>query len=284
MIKNPGSAVAIDSLSFSYEDTPILEDIDLRIEKGEFVTLLGPNGAGKTTLFNLISGLYKPNTGKVEIFGRNITLLSQRERAKLIGMVPQESTSNFNFTNLEIVLMGRVVHTSRFGNENEEDIRQAVIAMERTRTAHLAHRGFMEISGGEKQRVVIAQVLAQDTSILLLDEPTSNLDINYQIEIMQLIQSIKKERALTVIAIFHDMNLAAQFADRIVFIKEGRIICDSSPEEVLCPGTIHSIYNAHVLVETDPYSKKPLVVPLYHYGEEDEDTKEKKIEGKEYVL
>jgi iron complex transport system ATP-binding protein len=263
-------AVRIDALSFSYGETPIIREISLAVDRGEFVTLLGPNGAGKTTLLNLISGLHAPGRGKVEIFGRRTDALSQRERARLVGIVPQESTSNFNFTNLEIVLMGRVVNTGRFANEDEDDIREAIGAMERTRTAHLARRGFMEISGGEKQRVVIAQVLAQDASILLLDEPTSNLDINYQIEIMQLIRQVKRQRGLTVVSVFHDMNLAAQFADRIVFMKEGRVVSDGPPDTVLTPETIHWVYDARVLVERDPCSGKPLVVPLYHYREREE--------------
>lgn len=268
-MRNAEHAVQAESLSFSYDETPVLREIDLTVSKGEFLSLLGPNGAGKTTLFNLLSGLYKPVVGAVKIFGRNIGTLHQKEKARLLGVVPQETTANFDFTNLEIVLMGRVVHTSRFGNESADDIREALAAMKRTETEHLAHRGFMEVSGGEKQRVVLAQVLAQETSIMLLDEPTSKLDINYQIEIMQLIKDIKKERDLTVIAIFHDMNLAAQFADRIVFIKEGRIVGDDTPEEILTPHIIRSVYNARVMVERDPHSDKPLIVPLYHFSEED---------------
>ena len=261
-------AINIQSLSFHYETNQVLRGLDLRVAEGEFVALLGPNGAGKTTLFNILSGILKPQSGSVQIFGQDIRGMKARDKAKQIGVVPQESTANFNYSNLEIVLMGRVVHTSRFGNESEEDIHQAVRAMERTKTEHLAERGFMEISGGEKQRVIIAQVLAQETSILLLDEPTSNLDINYQIEIMQLIQSIKRERNLTVVAIFHDMNLAAQFADRIVLIKEGEILYDNTPEKTFVPENIHKVYNAHVIVEKNPFTGKPLVLPLYDHHKE----------------
>jgi iron complex transport system ATP-binding protein len=257
------AALDVRSLSFRYGDSEILRDIHIQMKEGEFVALLGPNGAGKTTLLNILSGVLKPQAGTVRVYGRDLGSLGTRETARLIGVVPQESSSNFNFSNLDIVLMGRVAHTSRFGNESEDDIRRAVLAMKRTETGHLAHRGFMEISGGEKQRVIIAQVLAQEPAILLLDEPTANLDISYQIEIMQLIRSIKNERNLTVLAIFHDMNLAAQFADRVLFLKGGRIRYDDTPENVFVPRCIREIYDVHVMVKKDPFNAKPLILPLY---------------------
>ena len=163
-------AIKIKDLNFSYGQQKIINNFNLEIEKGEFVALLGPNGVGKTTIFNIISGILPFKKGEVKIFGKDISRMRSREIAKYIGVVPQESTSNFNFNNLEIVLMGRTCQTSRFENETEESYKLAMESMKLTKTDHLSGRGFMEISGGEKQRVVIAQVITQETDILLLDE------------------------------------------------------------------------------------------------------------------
>jgi iron complex transport system ATP-binding protein len=258
-----GTAIEAKGLCFGYEERAVLDRVDLRIAEGEFIALLGPNGAGKTTLLHLVSGVLSPRSGSVSVFGQDVGAMKPRDKCRLIGVVPQESVSNFNFTNLEIVLMGRVVHTSRFGNESRDDFDRALSAMRRTRTEHLATRGFMEISGGEKQRVIIAQVLAQETKILLLDEPTANLDINYQIEIMELIRAVKEEHNLTVVAVLHDMNSAAQYAERVVLLKDGKIRYDDRPDSALVPSNIFDIYGTHVMTATNPSTNKPYIVPLY---------------------
>ncbi len=263
-------AVEVESLTFRYGDDLILDAVDLRVRTGEFVALLGPNGAGKTTLLHVLTGLLRPQAGTVRAFGRDVLAMSPREKSRLIGVVPQETSSNFNFKNLEIVLMGRLAHTSRFGNESDEDFERALVAMRRTKTEQLAGRGFMEISGGEKQRVIIAQVLAQETAMLLLDEPTANLDINYQIEIMQLIRSIRAERNLTVVAVLHDMNLAAQFADRILLLTDGRIGYDDTPDRVLVPKHIFDTYHVHVASQKNPFTNRTFILPLYDRHDEDE--------------
>jgi iron complex transport system ATP-binding protein len=251
------------ALTFSYGERPIVQDVNLRVRRGEFVALLGPNGAGKTTLLHLLSGTLRPRAGSVRLFDREVGSLGSREIARLVGVVPQESSSNFDFTNREVVLMGRVVHADRFALESEEDYRAAAHAMRQTRTECLADRGFMAVSGGERQRVVIAQVLAQEPLALLLDEPTANLDINHQIEIMHLIDLVRRDRALAVVAVLHDMNLAAQFADRVVLLKDGRIHSEDVPRKALVPMTIRDIYDARVIVEAHPSTNKAHVVPLY---------------------
>jgi iron complex transport system ATP-binding protein len=257
-------AIKIKDLNFNYGQQKIINNFNLGIEKGEFVALLGPNGVGKTTIFNIISGILPFREGRVKIFGKSISKMRPREIAKYIGVVPQESTSNFNFSNLEIVLMGKTSQASRFENETEDDYRLAMESMKLTKTEHLSDRGFMEISGGEKQRVVIAQVITQETDILLLDEPTSNLDINFQIEIMQLILRIKRDKNLTVVGVFHDMNLAAQYVSRIVLMKNGKIFKDSTPEKVLTPENIYEVFKAHVITEKNPFTNKIYITPHYN--------------------
>ena len=258
------TAIELNKLSFRYHKNsrPVLDSIDLKINTGEFTALLGPNGAGKTTLFNIISGILPCSQNHIAIFGRDLNSLKAFERAGLIGIVPQDSASNFNFTNLEIVLMGRSSRSAYFEN-SREDVDYALEAMRMTGTEHLADCGFMEISGGEKQRVIIAQVIAQDTRILLLDEPTSSLDINYQIEIMQLVSKIGKEKNLTIVGVFHDMNLAAQYAERMVLLKDGRVYKDGKPEKVLTSDVIHDVYSAHVLVEKNPFTNKMYITPFH---------------------
>lgn len=261
---NKEIAISIKDLSFSYGQQKIIKNFNLEIEKGEFVALLGPNGVGKTTIFNIISGVLPFKKGEVKIFGKDISRMRSREIAKYIGVVPQESTSNFNFSNLEIVLMGRTCQTSRFKNETEDSYKLAMQSMKLTKTDHLSDRGFMEISGGEKQRVVIAQVITQETDILLLDEPTSNLDINFQIEIMQLISKIKEDKNLTVVGVFHDINLAAQYAGRTVLMKDGKTFRDGTPEEVLTSENIYKVFKAHVITERNPFTNKIYITPHYN--------------------
>ncbi|MCD4670578.1 MAG: ABC transporter ATP-binding protein [Actinomycetia bacterium] len=258
------TAIEIKDLDFNYGQQKIINNFSLKIKKGEFVALLGPNGVGKTTIFNIISGILPFKKGSVKIFDRSISKMRPGEIAKYIGVVPQESTSNFNFSNLEIVLMGKTSQTSRFKNETEDNYKLAMESMKLTKTEHLSDRGFMEISGGEKQRVVIAQVITQETDILLLDEPTSNLDINFQIEIMQLISKIKKDRNLTVVGVFHDMNLAAQYVSRIVLMKDGKIFKDSTPEKVLTPENIYDVFRAHIITERNPFTNKIYITPHYN--------------------
>lgn len=255
------AAVEVKDLGFSYGTRRVLSGINFRIEQGEFVSLLGPNGSGKTTLFNILSGILQSREGSVHIFEKDIKRYSSRERANYIGIVPQETVSNFNFSNMEVVLMGRHSRSRHLVNETDEDYEKAREAMRLTHTDHLAERGFLEISGGERQRVVIAQVLCQETDILLLDEPTSNLDINFQLDIMQLVSRLRTERKLTVFGIFHDINLALQFTHRVMLLKDGELVKDDTPERVVDSETIQDVFHAHVAVEKNPFTNKLFVVP-----------------------
>lgn len=259
--------IEIKDLEFGYGKNNIIKGLNLNIANNEFVAILGPNGAGKTTLFNIISGILPFKKGSVNVLSKDIKRMSFKEKASTIGVVPQETASNFNFSNIDIVLMGRACKKSRFVNENDEDYQIAIDAMKMTKTDHLAERTFMETSGGEKQRIIISQVLAQETQILLLDEPTSSLDINFQIEIMQLIEKVRKEKNLTVLGIFHDINIATQYAERIILLKDGKVYADGLPEEVIIPKNIYNVFNAQVVIERNPYTNKLFMTPHHnsHY-------------------
>jgi len=265
MTINTNPVIEVKNLYYSYNNqTNIINGINFKVNEGEFVGLLGPNGAGKTTLFNIISGILPFYKGSVNIFNKNLKKMNYKERANIIGVVPQESTSNFNFKNIDIVLMSRICKKPQFANEDQNDYKIALNAMKLTKTDHLAKKGYMEISGGEKQRVIIAQAIAQETKILLLDEPTSNLDINFQIEIMQMISKISKNSNITIVGIFHDMNIAAQYSDRIILISDGKIFAEGLPSEVLTPYNIKSVYNANVIVEKNPFTNKIFIIPYYN--------------------
>jgi iron complex transport system ATP-binding protein len=273
------NAIEIKNLNFSYDKIKIIDSFSMTVKDGEFIALLGPNGVGKSTLFNIISGILPFTEGSVTIFGKNINKMKYKERANLIAVVPQETSSNFNFKNIDIVLMSRACKKSQFANEDMQDYDIALNAMKLTKTEDIAYRGYMEISGGEKQRVIIAQAIAQDTKILLLDEPTSNLDINFQIEIMQLILQISKKQHLTVVGVFHDINLAAQYADRIILIKNGKIFADGTPADILNCKNIFDVYGAHVIVGKNPFTNKVFITPHYnsHYDLTSIPEKRKKI-------
>ncbi|MEI7616964.1 MAG: ABC transporter ATP-binding protein, partial [Actinomycetota bacterium] len=196
------------NLKFSYYDTPVLKNLNFEIEKNSFISILGPNGAGKSTIVKLISKVLTGYEGEILIEGKNIKDLSQIEIAKKIAVVPQSTSLGFNFSVFETVMMGRYPYLSRFKNESQEDRKIVAEVMKLTRTEIFKNKNYNELSGGEKQRVIIAQTLVQDSPIIILDEPTSHLDINFQIEFMELFFSLFKNSKKTIIGIFHDINLA----------------------------------------------------------------------------
>lgn len=239
-----------------YGDRKVLERICLSAEKG-FIGIIGPNGSGKTTLLRSISRVLKPKGGVILLDGRDVYKLKAKDVAKNMAVVPQDSHIRFDFTVSEAVLMGRNPHLGRFEIEGTRDMEIAERAMRLTNTWHLACRSITQISGGERQRVVIARALTQEPRILLLDEPTSNLDINYQTEILDCIRELSKE--LTVIAVFHDLNLAARYCDRLILMDKGRVTAHGKPEEVLTQERIESAYGIKVIVKQD--SGRLLIYP-----------------------
>ena len=219
-----------------------LHDVSVRISPGSLTGLLGPNGCGKTTLLKLLSGVLKPELGSVRLGDREVRLLSPRAVAQQIAVVPQETHPAFDFTVLEMVLMGRHPHLGAFQLEGPTDLAIARDAMIATGIAHLAGRAYMTLSGGEKQRVVIASALAQQPRVLLLDEPTASLDLGYQLEIASLLKQLNRERGVTMVLATHDLNLAASLCDTLVLVRGGRVLMQGPALEVLTSATVEQLY------------------------------------------
>src|SRR5580692_4905425 len=231
-------------LSFSYEDgaRPILDGVSLEVERGTIVGLLGPNGSGKTTLLRIVSGMLKPQSGTVILDGEPVSTLTRRRLARRLAVVPQETHSTFDFTVLDIVLMGRYPHLGAFELEGVADLAIARDALAATGTDGLEQRAFATLSGGEKQRVVIASAIAQEADLLLLDEPTASLDLGYQFEVATLLERLNRERGTTMVVSTHDLNLAAALCARIILLKDGRVIAHGATSEVLTEANVRSVY------------------------------------------
>jgi iron complex transport system ATP-binding protein len=249
-------AIQTDNLTFAYKDKPVLNGVSLSVERSEMVGILGPNGSGKTTLLKIFSGVLR-GRGKINVNGRNIETYGKRELSRLFAMVPQDNQMLFPYTVAEIVLMGRASYHSPLVLEGEKDLEIARDSMELTDCLSFADRYLHELSGGEKQRVIIARALAQEPEILLLDEPSAFLDLKHQVQVFELMRRLNRERALTIVAALHDLNLAALFFPRLIMLRDGKVYRDGSPEEVLTEETIEEVYDIQVRVEPDPSGGKP---------------------------
>ncbi len=254
--------IRVESLDLGYGDRAVLRDLNFQVEAGEFVGILGPNGSGKSTLLHALSGWLAPRSGRILVTDRDLPGLASRLRAQLLAVVPQSSEVRFPFTCLEIVLMGRYPHRRRLGTLTEEDLLWALRSMRRTTTDHLKERSATEVSGGERQRVVIARALAQDPRILLLDEATSSLDVRKKLEIFEILNFLNQTRNLTVLCAMHDLNLAALYCQRLMFIKDGRIVCDGPTDAVFTPEVLAEVYGTSMEVVRHPVYGRPYAVML----------------------
>ncbi|MBU5425888.1 heme ABC transporter ATP-binding protein [Tissierella pigra] len=252
----------VKDLSFSYGKKAVLKNISLNIEKGNFISIIGPNGSGKSTLLKNLNNLYKPDNGSIFLDGLNIKKVKPRELAMKIALVPQNTVIDYDFTVEDIVLMGRHPYKGRFQKEDESDYRIVNEAMEMTNTLYLKDRIITEISGGERQRVIIAKALAQNPSIILLDEPTSHLDINHQIEILNLLRKLNQEKGTTIVVVIHDINLASRYSDEIILIKDGQIKATGSPQKVITKENIEFAYNINVEIDMNKYSNSLYLTPI----------------------
>ncbi|MBN2032902.1 MAG: ABC transporter ATP-binding protein [Deltaproteobacteria bacterium] len=246
-------------VSFKYKGEWVLKDIHLRTFEGEIVGVIGPNGSGKSTLLKVMDGVLKPQEGDILLKSRPIGSLARAEVAKEIAMVAQENYFRFAFSVLEVVLMGRFPHLRRLQFEGERDKDIALNALKATHALHLSNRSIHEISGGEKQRVLLARALAQEPGVVLLDEPTSFLDLKHKREVFRLISSLSTDRKLAVVLVSHDIDLIAQYCGRIVMMKDGIIAFQGPPEVVLTPESIEKIYDCPVFVDINPATGKPRV-------------------------
>jgi iron complex transport system ATP-binding protein len=253
-------SLKIKDVAFSYFNGLVLDGINLNLDAGEMIGLLGPNGSGKSTLIKIACGLLRPVQGKVVLDGVEINNWKRKNIARLIAVVPQQLNIPFGFTVEEVVNLGRIPFLKPLADEKEADIQMVRNAMDLVGVAPLRERRFNELSGGEKQKAILAMALAQEPKILLLDEPTAHLDINHQIQIFELVQRLNTEKHITVMAALHDLNMAALYFKRLVLLKKGKILIDGTPDQVITEGRIKDVFGADVVVSTHPTTGQPHVI------------------------
>ena len=241
----------IHDLSFAYRDKMVLDGIELSVVKGEVIGIIGPNGCGKTTLLKHLNRNLQPDSGTVLINETNLEEMTKSEIARQIASVPQTNEIKFSFTARDIVAMGRMPFMERFRGESSEDIRIVEDAMQRTNISNLADRYINTMSGGERQRVIIARALAQTPEVVLLDEPTLHLDISNQFDALDLVKKLSDEDGLTVIIVSHDLPMVVRYCDRIMMLKDHKIFALGTPEEVLTPENMRDIFNIDAILEKD---------------------------------
>jgi iron complex transport system ATP-binding protein len=261
-------SLAADSISYAYghrRDAAAdfaLRDVTVDVPRGSLTGLLGPNGCGKTTLLKVLAGIIAPDAGRVSLHGRQLSAMRRRDIARHLAVVPQETHPAFDFTVLEMVLMGRHPHIGLLQLEGPHDFAIAGDALAATGTAHLANRQYLTLSGGEKQRVVIASALAQAADVLLLDEPTASLDLGYQLDVASLLARLNRERGVTMVLATHDLNLAASLCDSLVLVREGRVLAQGATRDVLTSSMIRELYQVDAEVAFHDRAGHLTVVPV----------------------
>ena len=250
----------LNDISFSYTEKKVIDDISMSFVPGRFCGIIGPNGCGKTTLLDLLAKHRQPTDGTIVYKGRDLGSYSTKELSKEIALVPQNFYINFPFTVKEVVMMGRYPHIPRFSAPSAEDIDIVQEIMEKTGVSDYTGRFITELSGGERQRVVFARALAQDTQVLILDEATSNLDVNHSISLLNISEKRMKQQDGTIISVMQDINLAAVYCDYLVFMTKGRIAIHGATKDVLNSDTIRRVFNIDAKVYTESYSESLQVV------------------------
>jgi iron complex transport system ATP-binding protein len=251
--------IEVNAISFRYHEDWVLQEVSFRVEKGEFVGVIGPNGSGKTTLLKILYRLLAPQNGEILFELVPMKKMDRANIAKRIAVVALETHLLFPFTVLETVLMGRSPYLGDLMFEREKDLEIAKRAMEWTKILPFSERPMDELSGGERKRVFIARALAQEPEVILLDEPTANLDIHHQIDFLNLILTLNRERGLTIVMASHDMNVASEFCDRLILLQGGRIYKTGPPGEVITRENIESVYGCEVWIDQHPISGTPRI-------------------------
>jgi iron complex transport system ATP-binding protein len=241
-------------ISFNYDDRKVIDDISLCLTPGKFYGIIGPNGSGKTTLLDLLSRHRQPDAGEILYRDRALPSFSKKELSREIALVPQNFYINFPFTVKEVVMMGRYPHIARFAAPSAQDWDTLQYVMHETQTSQFAERYITELSVGERQRVIFARALAQDTPVLILDEATSNLDINFSLNLLNIAEQRVKKNRHTVIAVLQDINLAAGYCDDIIFMSGGKIAAHGNTRAVLTPETLKTVFNIEAKVYHEPFS------------------------------
>lgn len=245
------------NLSAGYGDGDVIRDVDIRLESGEFVCILGPNGSGKSTLVRALQGLLDDVSGKVQIQGEDLFRLKRRQVAKMIAFVPQIADLTFEFSVFELVAMGRYVHQNRLAGLSSADRRLLQNVLEMVEIAPLRDKKAAQLSGGERQRVLIARALAQDAPLLFLDEPSSHLDLNFGLEVFAILSRLQKESGKTILCTEHNINLVIPYAQRLLFIKEGRIVARGDPAAMITQDNIKDVFKVDVDIRENRYSQLP---------------------------
>ncbi len=256
--------LALEKVSYAYAgraDVPALSDVSLEVRRGELVGVLGPNGAGKSTLLRLAAGTLRPTAGVVRLEGAEPHGLARAEVARRIAVVPQREEVSFGFSAGEVVLMGRAPHLGLLGVERTEDRARADEALRACGAWDLRHRSFSELSGGEQKRVAIARAIAQDTRVLALDEPTAFLDVHHQIAVLDLVRARVDEKSLAAVTVLHDLNLAAQYCDKLLLLRDGRAVAMGSVDEVMTYRRIRETFGVDVWVGVNELSGARFFVP-----------------------
>ncbi len=252
--------LSVRDLWGGYGSDTVIKDVSLEIKRGDFLGIIGPNGSGKSTLLRLMSKTLVPRQGEITFENKQLGSIPLKEFCRKAAFVPQDTQINFSFSAWEIVLMGRIPHLGRLQLETQRDFSAAQNALSLTDTLHLKERRIDELSAGERQRVVIARALAQEPELLFLDEPTAHLDIGHQIQILDLLKRLNQKQHLTIVIVLHDLNLAAEFCNRIMLLNEGTVFKEGPPDKVLTYQNIEEVYKTVVLVNKNPLSSRPYIV------------------------
>jgi iron complex transport system ATP-binding protein len=254
--------LAVEDLTLGYGDRTVIERLDLLVPAGQVTAIVGANACGKSTLLRSMSRLLAPLTGRVVLDGREVHRLPAKQLARTLGLLPQSPIAPEGITVADLVGRGRHPHQGLFTRWSSEDDRAVAAALDATETAALADRPVDELSGGQRQRVWIAMALAQHTDILLLDEPTTFLDVSHQIEVLDLLTDLNRTRGTTIVMVLHDLNLAARYADHLITLASGTVHAAGRPEEVLTEEVVQAVFGLENQIITDPTSGKPLMLPL----------------------
>lgn len=254
--------ISINNLNWSFGYNEILKNITVNIQKNKFTCIIGPNGSGKSTFLKNILKILEPKRDKVFVFDKDIISYKYKDLSKKIASVPQNTLVDFNFSVMDIVLMGRSPHLNRFESESEKDLKISQKAMKMTDTWDLRDRSINTLSGGERQRVIIARALAQQSDILVLDEPISNLDIHHQINLLNITKKLSINENITVVAVLHDLNFAIQYSDYLVLMDEGKIVDEGLPQQVITQSNIKSVYGIDIHIMDNPITGKPHIIPI----------------------